>query len=222
MIVNLFSTFDPSTNIWSINWLRTLIIIIIIPPYYWLIPSRLNIIWNKITIKINNELKTILGKNDIKGTLILISCFIFILINNFIGLFPYVFTSTRHLILTLRIALPLWLRFIIYGWIKNTIHIMSHLIPQGTPPMLMPFMVIIETIRNIIRPITLAIRLIANIVAGHLLITLTGNSRTISSILITLLLIGPQILLLILESAVAVIQSYVFTILTTLYSREVN
>jgi F-type H+-transporting ATPase subunit a len=81
--------------------------------------------------------------------------------------------------------------------------------------------VIIETIRNIIRPGTLAIRLSANIIAGHLLLTLLGNTgNSLSSILISFLIIT-QLLLLTLESAVAIIQAYVFTILRTLYSREI-
>jgi F-type H+-transporting ATPase subunit a len=98
----------------------------------------------------------------------------------------------------------------------------AHLVPQGTPAVLMPFMVCIETIRNIIRPGTLAVRLAANIIAGHLLITLLGNTGPrLSMTLLTFLLIG-QIALLVLESAVAVIQSYVFAVLSTLYSSEVN
>jgi F-type H+-transporting ATPase subunit a len=86
---------------------------------------------------------------------------------------------------------------------------------------LIPFIVIIETISNIIRPGTLAVRLSANIIAGHLLLTLLGNTgNSISNFFISLLIIT-QLLLLILESAVAIIQSYVFTILRTLYSREI-
>jgi F-type H+-transporting ATPase subunit a len=98
----------------------------------------------------------------------------------------------------------------------------THLVPQGTPRVLMPFMVCIETIRNIIRPGTLAVRLTANIIAGHLLLTLIGNTgNNLSSLLISFLLIS-QIALLLLEAAVAIIQSYVFAVLSTLYSREVN
>ncbi len=86
----------------------------------------------------------------------------------------------------------------------------------------MPFIVCIETIRNIIRPGTLAVRLTANIIAGHLLITLLGNTGpNIPTLLISLLIIT-QIILLILEAAVSIIQSYVFAVLSTLYSREVN
>lgn len=223
MIANLFSSFDPSTN-WntSINWLRTLIGILIIPTSFWLIPSRLNILWIKITSSLHKEFKTLIGPKIKGATLIFISLFRLILFNNFLGLFPYIFTRTRHISLTLSLALPLWLSFMLFGWINNTIHIFAHLVPQGTPPVLIPFIVCIETIRNIIRPGTLAIRLSANIIAGHLLITLLGNTGNLISIYIINLLLITQILLLVLESAVAIIQSYVFAVLRTLYSREVN
>lgn len=98
----------------------------------------------------------------------------------------------------------------------------AHLVPQGTPAVLIPFIVCIETIRNVIRPGTLAVRLAANIIAGHLLLTLLGNTGPSLSYSILSLLIVAQIALLVLESAVAIIQSYVFAVLRTLYSREVN
>jgi len=85
----------------------------------------------------------------------------------------------------------------------------------------MPFIVIIESIRLFIRPITLAIRLTANIIAGHLLISLIGSSGQSLRIIILSIILSIQILLVILEIAVAFIQSYVFTILRTLYRREI-
>jgi len=151
----------------------------------------------------------------------LIGLFTFILINNFMGLFPYIFTSSRHITLTLGLALPLWLAFIIFGWINNTSHIFAHIVPSGTPGALIPFIVLIESVSNLIRPITLSVRLIANMVAGHLLITLLGNQTAIASNFILAALIFTQILLLTLETAVAIIQSYVFAVLSTLYSSEV-
>lgn len=224
MIANLFGSFDPSTrfNI-RLNWLRTFLGIILIPPIFWLIPSRLGVLWVKITSTLHNEFKVLIGNNQLKGiTLIFISLFSLILFNNLLGLFPYIFTRTRHLVITLRLALPLWIRFMLYGWLNNTTLIFAHLVPQGTPGVLIPFIVCIETIRNIIRPGTLAVRLAANIIAGHLLITLLGNTGPSLSLTLINALIIAQILLLILESAVAVIQSYVFAVLRTLYSREVN
>lgn len=224
MITNLFSVFDPSTNIFnfSLNWLRTFIGLILIPYSFWILPSRINILWNSILITLYKEFKTLLGPNgQIGRTFIFISIFTLILFNNFLGLFPYIFTSTSHLTITLTLALPMWLRFILYGWINHTQHIFTHLVPQGTPSVLIPFIVCIETISNVIRPGTLAVRLTANIIAGHLLLTLIGNTgNSLSTFLLSFLIFG-QIALLVLESAVAIIQSYVFAILSTLYSREV-
>lgn len=224
MITNLFSSFDPSTNIinLSLNWLSTILSLLLIPITYWFIPSRFNIIWINIITTLHKEFKTLLGPYNHKGrTILFISLFSLILFNNFIGLFPYIFTSTSHISITLALAIPLWVSFIIFGWINNTQHIFAHLVPQGTPPVLMPFIVIIETIRNIIRPGTLAVRLAANIIAGHLLLTLLGNTGPIINSIIIRILILVQILLLTLEFAVSIIQSYVFAILRTLYSSEV-
>nr|ASM82713.1 ATP synthase F0 subunit 6 [Creobroter elongata] len=225
-MTNLFSVFDPSSNIMSlsINWLSTFIGLMLIPTSMWLIPSRNTMMWNLIINKLHEEFKLLIGKKKInKGsTFIFISIFSIILYNNFMGLFPYIFTSTSHMIMTLTLALPMWLSFMFFGWINNTKHMFAHLVPQGTPGMLMPFMVCIETISNIIRPGTLAIRLAANMIAGHLLMTLLGNTGSMMLMTLLPLLIITQILLLTLESAVTIIQSYVFTVLSTLYSSEVN
>nr|QXG19650.1 ATP synthase F0 subunit 6 [Scaptodrosophila lebanonensis] len=224
MMTNLFSVFDPSAcfNL-SLNWLSTFLGLLMIPSIYWLMPSRYNIFWNSILLTLHKEFKTLLGPSGHNGsTFIFISLFSLILFNNFMGLFPYIFTSTSHLTLTLTLALPLWLCFMFYGWINHTQHMFAHLVPQGTPAILMPFMVCIETISNVIRPGTLAVRLTANMIAGHLLLTLLGNTGpSLSYLLVTFLLIA-QIALLVLESAVAMIQSYVFAVLSTLYSSEVN
>nr|APX39853.1 ATP synthase F0 subunit 6 [Longitarsus tabidus] len=224
MMMNLFSSFDPSSTMnLSLNWLSTLIGLMIIPPMFWIIPSRINMLWMKIIFTLHKEFKILLGNYKSQGsTLIFISLFSFILYNNFLGLFPYIFTSSSHMVMTLSLALPLWLSFMIYGWINNTIFMLAHLVPQGTPPILMPFMVCIETISNVIRPGTLAIRLSANMIAGHLLMTLLGNTGPSLSLLMINILIITQILLLTLETAVSMIQSYVFAVLSTLYSSEVN
>nr|AVN67626.1 ATP synthase F0 subunit 6 [Paratemnopteryx couloniana] len=226
MMTNLFSVFDPSTtfNNMSLNWISTMLGFLLIPTTFWLIPSRHHILWNKILLNLHKEFKTLIGyKNINKGSsFIFISLFSIIMFNNFLGLFPYIFTSTSHMVMTLSLALPLWLSFMIFGWINNTQHMFAHLVPQGTPPVLMPFMVCIETISNIIRPGTLAVRLAANMIAGHLLLTLLGNTGPFLMISLLSLLVMTQIALLVLESAVAIIQSYVFAVLSTLYSSEVN
>lgn len=93
--------------------------------------------------------------------------------------------------------------------------------PNGTPTALIPFIVLIETIRGLIRPLTLAVRLAANIIAGHLLIALLRDYASIFSPLLSLTVLRRQLLLLVLESAVAVIQAYVFIVLCVLYVREI-
>merc|ERR1711952_478321 len=98
--------------------------------------------------------------------------------------------------------------------------LLAHLVPLGTPTWVMPIIVIIETVRNIIRPITLSIRLAANIVAGHLLLTLLGSQGPRLRLINLIFLIIGLYLLLLLEVAVACIQSYVFTILSSLYLNE--
>lgn len=223
MIANLFSSFDPSSLIkLSLNWIRAVTAFFLIPPLFWIIPSKTNVSFLNIKKIIHNECKALTRQPNSQGTtIIIISLLIFILLNNIIGLFPYVFTSSSHLALTLALALPLWLTFIIFGWMNHASHMFAHTVPLGTPGTLIPFIVVIETISNIIRPVTLSVRLIANIIAGHLLITLLGNQTAIASNLVLLRLIITQILLLTLETAVAIIQSYVFIVLSTLYSREV-
>nr|AVN67877.1 ATP synthase F0 subunit 6 [Therea regularis] len=226
MMVNLFSVFDPSTSIMnlSLNWTSTFIGLTLIPMSFWFIPSRQLILWNKLLNTLHKEFKTLIGINKInKGsTFMFVSLFSVIMFNNFMGLFPYIFTSTSHLTMTLSLALPMWLSFMIFGWIMNTQFMFAHLVPQGTPPVLMPFMVLIETISNLIRPGTLAVRLAANMIAGHLLLTLLGNTGPMLNSSLLIILVFTQIALLILESAVAIIQSYVFAVLSTLYSSEVN
>nr|YP_009116259.1 ATP synthase F0 subunit 6 [Astacopsis gouldi]AJD22603.1 ATP synthase F0 subunit 6 [Astacopsis gouldi] len=224
MMTSLFSIFEPSSSIFSshLNWISTFLGLYFIPLFYWSSPSRWALMWSKILKTLHNEFSPILKLSNLNSSLLFISLFSFILFNNLLGLAPYIFTSSSHLAMTLSLALPLWSSFILFGWINHTQHMLAHLVPQGTPSILMPFMVLIETISNIIRPGTLAIRLAANMIAGHLLLSLLGNMGPLIPSSLVFLLIFSQILLLMLESAVAIIQSYVFAVLSTLYASEVN
>lgn len=98
---------------------------------------------------------------------------------------------------------------------------LAHFVPQGTPGALMPFMVLIERVRGLIRPMTLAVRLAANMIAGHLLLVLLGGAISIFSPLGLVSAVVAQIALVVLETAVACIQAYVFAVLITLYAREI-
>nr|YP_010303518.1 ATP synthase F0 subunit 6 [Anaxilaus musgravei]QUT09470.1 ATP synthase F0 subunit 6 [Anaxilaus musgravei] len=222
MMTNLFSTFDPSTSMnYSMNWMSTLLMILLMPYSFWMLPNRIMILFNMVTLKLHYEFKMLLGKKSEGMTLMMVSLFMFIMINNFMGLMPYIFTSSSHLVFSMTMALPLWLSMMIFGWFKNTNSMFAHLVPNGTPSILMPFMVMIETISNIIRPGSLAVRLTANMIAGHLLMSLLGNKamETINMTLVIIIMV--QIMLMMFETAVAIIQAYVFSVLTTLYSSEV-
>lgn len=222
MISSLFSRFDPcSSSLLFNNWGSTLLLFFIIPSAAWILNNRLSLVFHKLTNILYQEFKLLVGHSSLNNNLILISLFLIIIFNNFIGLFPYIFTRTSHLVITLSLAAPLWISFILYGWINNTKHIFAHIVPLSTPNALIPFIVVIERISNIIRPGTLTVRLSANIIAGHLLITLLGNQTSHASFTILIILLITQIILLRLESAVAIIQAYVFTVLSTLYSSEV-
>merc|ERR1711915_394941 len=98
-----------------------------------------------------------------------------VLCSNFLGLLPYVFTPSRHLRYSVSLSLPIWLGYILYSLIIQFEENIAHLVPEGTPGALLRVIVLIESVRLIIRPWTLAIRLAANIVAGHLLLTLLGG-----------------------------------------------
>nr|ARH54264.1 ATP synthase F0 subunit 6 [Curculionidae sp. 1 AH-2016] len=225
MMANLFSSFDPSSTLksLSLNWMSLMLILFFIPSLFWLIPSRFMMMWIILISFLHKEFKILIKNKLFNGsTLIFISLFMFIMVNNFMGLFPYIFTSSSHLNFTLYLSLPLWISFILSGWVNYTNNMFAHLVPQGAPSLLLPFLVIVETISNLIRPGTLAIRLTANMIAGHLLITLLSNSGSSMELIWLNFLIFAQILLFILEMAVSVIQAYVFSILATLYSKESN
>jgi F-type H+-transporting ATPase subunit a len=175
-----------------------------------------------ITNKFKREIAYSLGKPTKGIEAILILIFITILLLNLTALYPQNFSTTAHLPITLPLSLTVWLTIITFGWTKNTNHMLSHLLPQGTPVALINFIVIIELVRNLIRPITLCVRLTANLIAGHLLISLLGNaimSLQISYVLISIL---APLVLTILEGAVACIQAYVFITLITLYTTEIK
>lgn len=222
MIINLFRIFDPSTSLkFSLNWLRITLVLIIFPYQFWLIPSRYIIFWNLVINFIFNEFK-ILILYSYSNIIIFLRLFILILINNFIGLFPYIFTASSHIRFCLSFSLTLWFSIIIYRIFNYLNDMLAHLTPHGTPSILIPFIVLIETIRLIIRPLTLAIRLTANIIAGHLLLCLLGSTGlSINNYFILIIIIFTQLILYTLEIAVSLIQSYVFSILSTLYRREI-
>nr|UFY97903.1 ATP synthase F0 subunit 6 [Hyalopterus pruni] len=217
MTTNLFNIFDPSTTIFNfqLNWISSFLIILMMPNLLWIMPNRMNWLMLKMFNMLNNEMLLLYKMKKIKSpSFLFISLFLFILLNNFFSLFPYIFSSSSHMVFSITLALPFWLFFIIMSTFKNTKNMIAHLIPLNTPIYLAPLMTIIETMSIIIRPMSLSIRLTANLIAGHLLMTLLNYN----SLMIIILMI--QMFMMIFELCVALIQSYVFSILSSLYSSE--
>nr|YP_009630758.1 ATP synthase F0 subunit 6 [Ompok pabda]QBS14419.1 ATP synthase F0 subunit 6 [Ompok pabda]UEQ12393.1 ATP synthase F0 subunit 6 [Ompok pabda] len=164
-----------------------------------------------------------LNQGGHKWAMILASLMIFILTLNMLGLLPYTFTPTTQLSLNMALAVPLWLATVIIGMRNQPTVALGHLLPEGTPILLIPVLIIIETISLFIRPLALGVRLTANLTAGHLLIQLISTATitlipmmpTVAALTATLL-----VLLTLLEVAVAIIQAYVFVLLLSLYLQE--
>nr|AGI97873.1 ATP synthase F0 subunit 6 [Eriosoma lanuginosum] len=215
--MNLFNIFDPSTSMINLqlNWLSTIIIMMLMPNMIWTMPNRFYIMYLNILNKLNSEMLMLFKSKNIKSpSFMFIALFMFIFLNNFMSLFPYIFSSSSHMIFSLTLALPFWLFFIIMSMIMNFKKMIIHLIPLNTPLMLAPLMTIIETMSIIIRPLSLSIRLTANLIAGHLLMTLLNFNELMMIILLI------QMFLMLFELCVAMIQSYVFSMLSSLYSSE--
>nr|YP_010451181.1 ATP synthase F0 subunit 6 [Acentronura tentaculata]UTV00962.1 ATP synthase F0 subunit 6 [Acentronura tentaculata] len=158
-----------------------------------------------------------------KWALMFSSLMILLITLNMLGLLPYTFTPTTQLSLSLGLAVPLWLATVIVGMRNQPTHSLGHLLPEGTPTLLIPVLIIIETISLFIRPLALGVRLTANLTAGHLLIQLIATAVfVLMSIMPTVALVTAALLLLLtlLEVAVAMIQAYVFVLLLSLYLQE--
>ena len=196
---------------------------IYLPKTFWPVKRKTIRNYFSILLAIKCELEAIFGAFISPGSLLtFISIFIIIRILNILGLFPYVFTPTRHMSVTISIRLPIWIGYILIRCIKQAEYNLAHLVPEGTPYALIPVIVLIESISLLIRPFTLAIRLAANIVAGHLLITLLGTYAQTSSIGSLIVIMICLCILTVLELSVSIIQAYVFIRLRSLYSAEHN
>nr|YP_004021541.1 ATP synthase F0 subunit 6 [Micropterus floridanus]BAP40471.1 ATPase subunit 6 [Micropterus salmoides]ADP01856.1 ATP synthase F0 subunit 6 [Micropterus floridanus]QBY36210.1 ATP synthase F0 subunit 6 [Micropterus floridanus]QBY36223.1 ATP synthase F0 subunit 6 [Micropterus floridanus]QBY36236.1 ATP synthase F0 subunit 6 [Micropterus floridanus] len=158
-----------------------------------------------------------------KWAVLFTSLMLFLITLNMLGLLPYTFTPTTQLSLNMGLAVPLWLATVIIGMRNQPTIALGHLLPEGTPTLLIPVLIIIETISLFIRPLALGVRLTANLTAGHLLIQLIATAAfvllplmpTVAILTATLLF-----LLTLLEVAVAMIQAYVFVLLLSLYLQE--
>nr|QLD22650.1 ATP synthase F0 subunit 6 [Hadrosciurus ignitus] len=221
---NLFASFTTPT----LMGLPIVILIVAFPNILFPSPNRLvnNRLVSLQQWLIQLVLKQMMTMHNLKGrtwSLMLISLIMFIGSTNLLGLLPHSFTPTTQLSMNLGMAIPLWAGAVITGFRHKTKASLAHFLPQGTPIPLIPMLVIIETISLFIQPMALAVRLTANITAGHLLMHLIGGATLVltsistPTALVTFIIL---VLLTILEFAVALIQAYVFTLLVSLYLHD--
>nr|YP_009113906.1 ATP synthase F0 subunit 6 [Pupilla muscorum]AGC52871.1 ATP synthase F0 subunit 6 [Pupilla muscorum] len=145
----------------------------------------------------------------------------FIMLCNFSGLLPYVYGSTTSLWVNSSMALLFWGIFLLSGYCFSFKKSLAHLTPAGAPLMLIPFLILIESISILIRPLTLTVRLVANISAGHIILALMAN--VLSSLQALVPFTGVILVLMfynLFEMFVSFIQSYIFTLLLSLYLAE--
>nr|YP_009520031.1 ATP synthase F0 subunit 6 [Proechimys kulinae]ATB18331.1 ATP synthase F0 subunit 6 [Proechimys kulinae] len=221
---NLFASFTTP----NLLGIPVVMFIIMFPTIMFPSPNRLI---NNRTITIQQWLIKLILKqmmliHSSKGrtwSLMLTTLILFIGSTNLLGLLPHSFTPTTQLSMNLGMAIPLWAGTVLLGFRHKTKTSLAHFLPQGTPIILIPMLVIIETISLFIQPMALAVRLTANITAGHLLMHLIGGATSVLFSISTPAALTTFIILLLLtmlEFAVALIQAYVFTLLVSLYLHD--
>lgn len=225
MIPDIFSSFDPYISrtfipLKSIFLLLTPIIILLILLSIFPTNHRLSSIYTYVLDIIYSQLSRT-SSYYLKGfSFIVSSTFIIIIILNLIGLIPYCFSISSHLIITLSLGLPLWLRLIISRFIFKPKAATAHFLPDGAPDWLNPFLVLIESSSVLVRPLTLSFRLAANITAGHIVLSLLGiylRSAILTSALSRIILLSISSFYIIFEVAICIIQAYIFCLLVSLY-----
>ena len=148
------------------------------------------------------------------------SLFMFVLFCNMFGMIPYSFTVTSHIIVTFVLAAIVFIGVTVIGFVKHGIKYLELFVPKGVPAVLLPLIVIIEIISYLSRPISLSVRLFANMMAGHTMLKVFGGFVISLGILGGWLPLGFSIALTGLEILVAFLQAYVFAILTCIYLND--
>lgn len=173
-----------------------------------------------------NTIRSTAGHEGMKFFPFVFTLFTFILTVNIIGLIPYTFTVTTHIVITATLALSVFLTVIVYGFWKNGLHFFNLFVPKGIPVYILPLIVFIEVLSFLSRPISHSVRLFANMLAGHItlkvfasFITLLGGAG-IFGIVGASLPLALVIALTALELLVAFLQAYVFAILTCIYLND--
>ena len=148
------------------------------------------------------------------------SLFVFVLICNMVGMLPYSFTVTSHIIVTLIMALFIFFAVTVIGFLNHGFKYLSIFVPSGVPVVLLPLITVIEIISYLSRPVSLSVRLFANMMAGHTMLKVFGGFVISLGLLGGWLPLSFSVALTGLEILVAFLQAYVFAILTCIYLND--
>nr|WRQ18385.1 ATP synthase F0 subunit 6 [Austropeplea brazieri] len=210
MMTDLFSALDGCYSIFS--WTPSIIVVILFFQKSFNFSVLNNI---QVLSKFTQNNKSLLAL-----PLFLFSLMFFIITVNLWGLTPFVYSPSSSLWFASSLALVFWGLLLISGIIFNSKETAAHLAPSGAPGALVSFLVLIETVSILIRPLTLTVRLIANISAGHIVLSLIANCLSALSFSSSLVILLVSIFYNMFEVFVCFIQAYIFTLLIGLYSSE--
>jgi F-type H+-transporting ATPase subunit a len=191
-----------------------------------LIPTRLQSISEMAYEFVASMLRDAAGSHGMKFFQLVFSLFMFVLVANLVGMFPYFFTVTSHIIVTFTLAALVIGTVIFYGFFKHGFGFLKLFVPQGIPGVLLPLVVSIEIISFLSRPISLSVRLFANMLAGHITLKVfSGFVVSLSAFGVVgiagaVLPLAMAVALTALEFLVAFLQAYVFAVLTCMYLND--
>ena len=191
-----------------------------------LVPTRMQSVAEMMYEFVAAMLRDSAGSQGMKFFPLVFSLFLFILVANMLGMFPYFFTVTSHIIITVALALLVFATVLVVGFYKNGIGFFKLFVPSGVPIIILPLVMAIEVISFIARPVSHSVRLFANMLAGHItlkvfagfVVSLSGLG--VLGIFGSLLPMLMTISLTALEFLVAFLQAYVFTMLTCMYLND--
>jgi F-type H+-transporting ATPase subunit a len=192
-----------------------------------LVPSRLQSAAELSYEFVATTVRSTAGSEGMRFFPFVFTLFMFILTVNMIGLVPYTFTVTSHIIVTAALAITVFLTVFIYGLIRHGLHFFNLFVPKGVPIYILPLIVFIEVLSFVSRPISHSVRLFANMLAGHItlqvfagFIILMGGAMGALGWVGGVLPFGMIVILFALETLVAFLQAYVFAILTCIYLND--
>ena len=191
-----------------------------------LVPNRFQSMAEVLYELVANTLRSAAGEEGMRFFPFVLSLFMFILVSNVVGLIPYTFTVTSHIIITIALALTVFFTVIIYGIYRNGLHWFALFLPSGIPGWMAPVIIPIEILSFLSRPISHSVRLFANMLAGHITLKLVASFVVMMGSVGAIGIVGAvaplalTVALTALELLVAVLQAYVFTILTCIYLND--